>query len=76
MRKAGELFCNCCGKKISESCDDRREDFFHFEKSWGYFSKKDGINAIADICESCLEQWMSQFQIPPQTVERTEIFEC
>ena len=68
MRKAGVLYCNCCGKTISESCGADREEFFHFEKTWGYFS--------ADICESCFEQWMSQFRIPPQTVERTEIFEC
>ena len=76
MRKAGVLYCNCCGKMISESGGADREEFFHFEKTWGYFSEKDGTSQTADICESCFEQWMSQFRIPPQTVERTEIFEC
>lgn len=40
MRKAGVLYCNCCGKTISESCGADREEFFHFEKTWGYFSEK------------------------------------
>lgn len=56
MRKAGVLYCNCCGKTISESCGADREEFFHFEKTWGYFSEKDGTSQTADICESCFEQ--------------------
>ena len=76
MREAGILYCNCCGKKSPEGYSRETEDFFHFEKTWGYFSGKDGTRQTADICEFCMEQWIAQFRIPPQTVERTEIFEC
>ena len=76
MREAGILYCNCCGKKIPEGYSRETEDFFHFEKTWGYFSGKDGTRQTADICEFCMEQWIAQFRIPPQTVERTGIFEC
>ena len=76
MRKAGILYCNCCGNIIPEGYTEKTKEFVHLEKTWGYFSKKDGISQTADICEDCMEAWMAQFCIPPQTVERTEIFEC
>lgn len=76
MRKNGKLFCNCCGREIRMEHDYVTEDFFHLEKTWGYFSDKDGTCQSADICEPCMEKWMKGFQIRPETVERTEIFEC
>ncbi len=76
MRQNGKVFCNCCGKEIKMEHGHAVEDFFHLEKTWGYFSGKDGICQSADICEACMEQWMKKFIIQPETVERTEIFEC
>ena len=32
------IVCNGCGKEISMDCADH----FHGEKTWGYFSDKDG----------------------------------
>ena len=46
MREAGILYCNCCGKKIPEGYSRETEDFFHFEKTWGYFSGKDGTRQL------------------------------
>lgn len=76
MKQDGKLYCNCCGREIHMKGGRITEDFFHLEKTWGYFSDRDGICQIADICEHCMEQWMKGFQIQPETVERTEIFEC
>lgn len=76
MRQDGKLFCNCCGREIKMEHDYAVEDFFHLEKTWGYFSSKDGTSQNADICESCMEKWMKGFRIRPETAERTEIFEC
>ena len=76
QKELKKMVCNCCGKELIVKGGIVREGVFSAECSWGYFSEKDGTSQTADICESCFEQWMSQFRIPPQTVERTEIFEC
>ena len=76
MKSKEKIFCNCCGRALKMVEGRLLEDYFHMEKTWGYFSDKDGIAQSADICEACMEQWMRGFQIRPETVERTEIFEC
>ena len=76
MQQGNRLFCNCCGREICIEIGKNMEEYFHLRKSWGYFSRKDGITQTADICESCMDQWMQRFQIPPERVERTELFEC
>lgn len=76
MQREGRLFCNSCGREICIEIGKDMEEYFHIRKNWGYFSRKDGITQIADVCESCMEKWMSQFAIPPETTERTELFEC
>ena len=76
MQKEEKLFCNCCGRELKMEQGRLLEDFFHMEKTWGYFSGKDGVVQRADICEACVEQWMQGFKIRPETAERTEIFEC
>ena len=76
MKREGKLICNCCGRELREKNGQLIEDFFHMNKTWGYFSGKDGICQSADICEECMEQWIREFQIQPETVDRTEIFEC
>lgn len=76
MQKDHHLFCNCCGKEIKIEIGKNMEEYFHYRKSWGYFSQNDGLTQQADICEECVMQWIRGFQIPPDTSERTEIFEC
>ena len=76
MKRDGKVFCNCCGRELKKEQDRWIEDFFHLEKTWGYFSEKDGTVQRADICETCMDKWMREFQIQPETAERTEIFEC
>ena len=51
------VVCNGCGKGISlESADH-----FHGEKTWGYFSEKDGRQDSFDLCESCYDKMVSDF---------------
>lgn len=76
MQQHNRLFCNCCGKEIPIELGNDMKEYFHLRKNWGYFSRKDGITQIADICEDCMDQWMQSFQIPPEVSERTELFEC
>ena len=68
----GEIRCNCCKKKIQKSGEISTEEFFHVEKVWGYFSKKDGEKQEFDVCEECYDKWTSSFKIPVQKQEVTE----
>jgi len=76
MRNKDCIYCNCCGKVILTGTGCRMEDYFHMEKTWGYFSRKDGVIQSADICEDCMDRWMREFRIAPDEIEETEIFEC
>lgn len=48
--------CDCCGREIG-----KQEDFLHLEKTWGYFSRKDGEYHQWDICEDCYDKWVKGF---------------
>lgn len=70
-----KVYCNCCGKeiKIKEDTQVALEDYIVIEKSWGYFSNKDGIRQKMDICESCFDAWTRTFAQPPQEVQENEL---
>ena len=54
-----KVICNGCGKEISLAS----EDHFHGEKTWGYFSKKDGRADCFDLCEHCYDKLTDSFRI-------------
>ncbi len=70
-----KVYCNCCGKEIQmkEHTQVALEDYVLIEKSWGYFSKKDGIRHKMIICESCFDAWTETFAQPPQETEEREL---
>ena len=41
--EAIRIVCDCCGKEIKKE----KEDYLEIEKTWGYFSEKDGCNTIS-----------------------------
>ncbi|WP_317855910.1 hypothetical protein [Chakrabartyella piscis] len=59
-----KVVCNCCGKEIVTN--DAKFDCLHLEKTWGYFSNKDGRQDNLDICEDCYDQWVATFKHPPK----------
>lgn len=65
--------CNCCGKEIKEEQGISKEDVLTIVKDWGYFSEKDMERHTLLICESCYDKWISDFRIPPQVENRTEV---
>ena len=69
----GEIRCNCCEKKIQKNGEIHTEEFFHVEKVWGYFSKKDGEKQEFDVCEECYDRICSEFRYPVKVVQRTEL---
>ena len=70
--KQFEHFCNVCGKEIITS-GHSREDSLHIDKTWGYFSEKDGERHVIKMCEHCYDMWIKTFSIPPHVEEVTEI---
>ena len=74
MRRNNEqgIICNKCGRKIKMHNEVPVEDVFHAQKVWGYFSSKDGIRHSWDLCESCYEEMIRGFVIPPEETDATE----
>lgn len=70
-----KIYCNCCGKQIQmkENTQIALEDFVFIEKSWGYFSEKDGIRHKMHICESCFDEWVKTFALAPGEMEEREL---
>lgn len=67
------IYCNKCGHQICiEECIEKA-DYLKIEKNWGYFSNKDGICQKMNICESCYDKMIAEFQIPPESEENTEL---
>ena len=54
-----KVICNCCGREIP--CETA--DYFHGEKTWGYFSEKDGRKDSLDLCEMCYDKLTETFKI-------------
>ena len=67
------IYCNKCGHQICiEECIEKT-DYLKIEMNWGYFSNKDGICQKMNICESCYDKIIAEFQIPPESEENTEL---
>ena len=71
--KDQEIICNCCKQVIRVQNIMPQTEFLHVEKTWGYFSGKDGECQEFDVCESCYDNWIKTFQIPVQVREVTEL---
>ncbi len=70
-----KVYCNCCGKEIlmKENTQIALEDYVRIEKSWGYFSNKDGIRQEMNVCESCFHTWLNSFALAPKEVQELEL---
>lgn len=60
----GLLICNRCGKELKIENGIVKEDYIRIRKSWGYFSKRDGITQEFTLCEECVERMTQEFAIP------------
>lgn len=67
------LICNVCGKKMVVEEGIVREGVISIDHAWDFFSEKDGEIHHFDLCESCYDEWISQFRIPIETEEQVEL---
>jgi len=58
-----EVICNCCGKSIKKTENDRFHDYLSVEKSWGYLSEFDGEAHKFDLCVGCYSKIVEGFVV-------------
>ena len=70
-----EVYCNCCGKqiKMKENTQIALEDCVVIEKSWGYFSGRDGVRQKVTVCEDCFDAGVQTFARPPEESQELEL---
>ncbi len=61
-KQLSKVICNGCGRQIPLE----GADYFHAEKTWGYFSEQDGRRDSFDLCEACYQSMIRQFKIKPK----------
>ncbi len=66
------VICNQCGQVIPVYAGDGTQDYLHIEKTWGFFSDKDGQLHRMNLCEVCYDKWIAGFAIPIEMTEATE----
>ncbi len=72
-RKLTEVVCNRCGRRLKVENGYLREDCIAVDKTFGYFSRKDGISTHFDLCEDCFDELAAQFAVPAETDVETEL---
>ena len=68
------IICNVCGQLLQE--DEQKtaqKDWLTVQKSWGYFSNKDGMKHRFCVCEDCYDKWVAGFLLPVEVSEETEL---
>ena len=63
-KQIDKIICNKCGNEIIAKNGISEEEVLSVEKRWGYFSNKDIEVHEFDICETCYDEWISNFVIP------------
>ena len=66
MKKGHVIYCNRCGRRLEGTDLLPGEEGLHIEKSWGYFSGKDGESCSFDLCEECFDEITKGFLIPTE----------
>ena len=60
MKKGHVIYCNRCGRRLEGTDLLPGEEGLHIEKSWGYFSGKDGeIHSLTSSVSPVATCWWS-----------------
>lgn len=68
-----EIICNMCGKHIAVKQGIAAEDVLAVNKTWGYFSSRDGMQMRFHLCEDCCMRLLSEFCVPAAVTEAAEL---
>ena len=72
-RKLIRVICNKCGRALKVEEGYLKEGCFSANAVFGYFSRRDGVTHSFDLCEDCYEEMTSQFAVPVEEKEGTEL---
>lgn len=56
-RTLADVVCDVCGKSCKTPLDDY--EYATLSASWGYSSRKDGVQYEADLCEDCFDNMVA-----------------
>lgn len=68
-----KVYCNACGERIMHTKNIITGPALSFRAEWGFFSGKDGESHRFELCERCYDRIVSNFVIPVEIEERTEL---
>lgn len=72
-KKLVRVVCNKCGRLLKVEGGYLKEGCFSADVAFGYFSRKDGTVHSFDLCEDCYDEMVSQFKVPVEEKEETEL---
>ena len=67
------VICNQCKKKLKVENGIVKEGCFCGNSQFGYFSNKDGMKYLFDLCEECYDKMTAGFAIPVEGEEAREL---
>ena len=67
------VICNQCKKKLKVENGIVKEGCFCGNSQFGYFSNKDGMKYLFDLCEECYDKRTAGFAIPVEEEEAKEL---
>ena len=71
-KRQDKIICNKCGREIKVEQGIEKQDYIAVEKSWGYFSNKDGKSYKFIMCEECVDSMVEDFAVPVESADITE----
>lgn len=72
-QKLVKIICNGCSCECESENSVFKKEFLSVQKSWGYFSERDGETDCWDLCEECYNRLVSSFKIKIDVSENTEL---
>ena len=67
------VICNQCKKKLKVENGIVKEGCFCGNSQFGYFSNKDGMKYLFDLCEECYDKMTAGFAIAVEEEEAKEL---
>ena len=67
------VICNQCKKKLKVENGIVKEGCFCGNSQFGYFSNKDGMKYLFDLCEECYDKMTAGFAIPVEEEAAKEL---
>ena len=72
-KELAAVICNKCKRELAVENGILKEGCFYGNSRFGYFSNKDGMKYLFDLCEECYDKMTAGFAIPVEEEEAKEL---